>query len=120
MVGRLFGRRREELAPAAESVLASKLSRLFAVMHKRDEPEVSTDAAAEAISARSGVLVSAADLERLRSGDKTDPTVDQLRAIAAFFGVAERYLLTAGPVPDVDASLELLRALRDAGVRWSP
>lgn len=121
-VSRLFGRRRrggQVVAVADQSVLASKINLLFDVMHKRGEPAVSTDTAAAAISARSGVPMSAVDLARLRSGDKIDATEDELRAIASFFGVAERYLLTAGPVPEIDASLSRLRALRDAGVRRS-
>ncbi|MFV8169703.1 hypothetical protein [Mycolicibacterium peregrinum] len=104
---------------AGESLLASKINLLFDVMHKGGEPALSTDAAAAAISVRSGVSVSAVDLARVRSGDKINATADELRAIASFFGVAERYLLTAGPVPEIDASLNRLRALRDAGVRWS-
>lgn len=96
---------------------ATKINRLFEVMHKRGEPPVSTRAAAEAISDQSGVHIGVEDLEALRSGDKTDPTTAELSAIARFFGVSERYLLSAGPVADIEAQLGLLRGLRDAGIR---
>lgn len=98
------------------SELATKINRLFEVMHKRNEPPLSTRAAAEAISAHSGVHIGVADLEGLRSGDKSDPSDAELGAIAGFFGVSERYLLSAGPVADIEAQLSLLCELRDAGI----
>jgi transcriptional regulator with XRE-family HTH domain len=99
------------------AVLALKINLLFDVLHKRAEAPLTTEAAADAIAAQSGVPISAADLNALRSGANTDPNNEQLGAIAEFFGVPKDYLLAAGPVPDIDAQLNLLRDLRDAGIR---
>jgi hypothetical protein len=97
--------------------LALKINRLFEVMHKRGEPPLTNSAAAELISSESGVPLTGTDLARLRSGEKIDPGGAELRAIAKFFGVPESYLVAAGTDPDLNAQLNLLRVMRDAGVR---
>jgi ESX-1-secreted protein regulator len=101
----------------ARGELALKINRLFEVGHKRDEPPLTNSAAAELISSESGVPLTGTDLARLRSGEKVDLTGAELRAIAKFFGVPESYLATTGTDPDLDAQLNLLRVMRDAGVR---
>lgn len=98
--------------------LARKIDRLFEVMHKRDAPPMSTATAAAAITAKTGVPLSAARLEALRSGDNdAAATHSELAAIARGFGVSPIYLTTAGPAPEIDAQLDLLQALRDTGVQ---
>jgi hypothetical protein len=101
----------------ARGELAMKIDRLFELMHKRDEPPLTNSVAAELISIESGVPLRGTDLARLRSGVKIDPTGDELRAIATFFGVPESYLARPGTDPRLDAQLNLLRVMRDAGVR---
>lgn len=98
------------------SELSVKLNKLFDIMRKPSDPPLSNAAAAEAITRKTGVAISAAYLWQLRSGLKTNPTVAHLRAIAQFFGVAPSYLVDPGIDPDVDAQLNLLQAMRDAGV----
>lgn len=98
------------------SELSIKLNKLFDIMRKPSDPPLSNAAAAEAITRKTGVAISAAYLWQLRSGLKTNPTVAHLRAIAQFFGVAPSYLVDPGIDPDVDAQLNLLQAMRDAGV----
>jgi hypothetical protein len=43
--------------------------------------------------------------------------VAHLRAIAEFFGISPSYLIDADVDPKIDAQLEFLQVLRDAGVR---
>ncbi|MGH3580212.1 MAG: XRE family transcriptional regulator [Mycobacterium sp.] len=86
-------------------------------MRKPSQQPLSNAAAAEAIEAKTGVSISSAYLWQLRNGMKTNPTVAHLRAIAQFFGVAPSYLVDPGIDPDIDAQLNLLEAMRDAGVR---
>nr|WP_234787700.1 MULTISPECIES: helix-turn-helix transcriptional regulator [Mycobacteriaceae] len=86
-------------------------------MRKPSDPPLSNAAAAEAITRKTGVSISSAYLWQLRTGVKTNPTVTHLRAIAQFFGVAPSYLVDPGIDPDIDAQLNLLQAMRDAGVR---
>ena len=108
-------------AAASESAelseLSIKLNKLFDTMRKPSDPPLSNAAAAEAITRKTGVSISSAYLWQLRTGVKTNPTVTHLRAIAQFFGVSPSYLVDPGIDPDIDAQLNLLQAMRDAGVR---
>lgn len=108
-------------AAASESAelseLSIKLNKLFDTMRRPSDPPLSNAAAAEAITRKTGVSISSAYLWQLRTGVKTNPTVTHLRAIAQFFGVAPSYLVDPGIDPDIDAQLNLLQAMRDAGVR---
>lgn len=94
--------------------LASKLDRLFSVMHKAAEPPLSTQAAAAAITADHGFPMTAGALDGILDGSRTDPDHAELSAISAFFGVAPEFLLTEGPVPRIESQLSLLEILRDA------
>ncbi|CQD02035.1 helix-turn-helix transcriptional regulator [Mycobacterium timonense] len=99
------------------SELSIKLNKLFQTMRKPSEPTLSNAAAAEAITRQTGVSISAAYLWQLRQGIKNNPTVAHLRAIAEFFGVTPSYLIDPGIDPKIDEQLDLLAALRDAGIR---
>ncbi|MGV7761833.1 XRE family transcriptional regulator, partial [Mycobacterium kansasii] len=57
------------------SDLAAKLNKLFEVMRKPEDPPLSNPAAAQAITEKTGVPISAAYLWQLRNGLKTNPTV---------------------------------------------
>lgn len=108
-----------ELAEGRESIdLADKLNKLFAVRHKASEAPLSNAAAAEGITAKTGVRVSAADLYGLRNRRTSNPPVAQLQAIAQFFGVTPSYLTNPGAHVHIEAQLDLLQAVRDAGVRY--
>jgi len=108
----------EAASESAElSELSIKLNKLFDTMRKPSDPPLSNAAAAEAITRKTGISISSAYLWQLRTGAKTNPTVTHLRAIAQFFGVAPSYLIDPGIDPDIDAQLNLLQAMRDAGVR---
>lgn len=102
---------------AEKSELAARLNRLFEVMRRPNTPPLSNAAAAAAITAKTGVSISPAYLWQLRSGAKTNPTVQHLRAIADYFGVPASYLLDRDVDANIEAQLEILQALRDAGVR---
>lgn len=99
------------------SDLAAKLNKLFDTMHPRGVPPVTNYAAAKGIEEKTGVSITAQYLGQLRAGKKRNPTIQHLRAIAAYFGVSARYLMEPGPSPDIESQLEVLRILRDAGVR---
>jgi len=90
------------------------LNKVFAVMHRRDTPQVSNSEAARAIS-ETGVAITAAEVEQLRTAQIVHPPVEHVSAIAAYFGVPARFLLNGDP--EVDAQLDLLRQLRDNQIR---
>lgn len=99
------------------SSLAQRLERLFDTMRRRDERPMSNNAAAKAISEKTGYKISSAYLWQLRSGKSTNPTVEPLRAIAEFFGISPSYLIDPEVDSKVDEQLELIKVLRDAGIR---
>lgn len=103
--------------PETPTDLAAKINRLFEVMRKPSVPPLSNAAAAAAITEATGVSISPAYLWQLRSGMKSNPTVQHLRAIAQFFGVSASYLLDAEHDESTEAQLNLLQAMKDSGVR---
>lgn len=92
-------------------VLSRKINRLFEVMHRRNEPAMSTEAAAAGIVERTGVSIDPAYLDRLRSGAGSTPNHAELIAIAEFFGVSPGYLTEDRP--DIEDQLTLLEIMRD-------
>jgi transcriptional regulator with XRE-family HTH domain len=55
------------------------------------------------------------DVEGIRTGDVSDPTVGQILALAGVFGVEPSYLLDRGEPSLLDE--DLVQALRDEDVR---
>lgn len=94
------------------AALSAKIERLFEVMHRRDQPALSTEAAAAGITARTHVTIDAGYLRQLRAGTGPEPSTAQLTAIAVFFGVSPAYLIEDRP--DIEDQLTLLEAIRDA------
>jgi len=61
--------------------------------------------------------VSAAYIWQLRKGVRDNPTERHLEALADSFGVPPSHFFDEDDARRVDAELELLAAMRDAGVR---
>ncbi len=101
----------------ARTELAAKINRLFEVMRRPSEPPLSNAAAAEAITRSTGTSISAAYMWQLRSGVKSNPTVQHLQAIAQFFGVPASYLIDNGADESIESQLRLLQAMKDTDVR---
>lgn len=106
---------------AAPDELARRLNKLFDVFHRRSEPALSNGEAAEAITAKTGVAVSAEDLDQLRNPAEPRGTPStgpaQLEAVEDFFGVPRGYLTDRDPHPAIAAQLDLLATLRDTNAR---
>lgn len=97
--------------------LARKIDRLFRTVHPRARTEVSYREVAKAIEDRGGPKISASYLHALRTGLKDNPTKRHLEAIAEFFGVSPAYFFDDDLAAKIDAQLELLESMRDAGIR---
>ena len=97
---------------------AAKLDRLFRTVRPGGGPrEFSYREVARGIEEQGDVTISASYLHQLRTGVKDNPTIKHLESIAAFFGVPASYFLDEQVAAEVGAELELLTAMRDAGVR---
>jgi transcriptional regulator with XRE-family HTH domain len=92
--------------------LSRRLEHLFEVVRNPRTGEPNTNA--EVARMTLGDL-SEEDVERIRSGAISDPTVGQVSALAGVFGVEPSYLLDRGKPSLLDE--ELVQALRDEDVR---
>lgn len=84
-----------------------KLTRLFAVMHRPGESAMSDRALARRIGDQGG-SISAAYLAELRTGRKTNPSLEHIRQIAQAFGVRPGYFLDEEVAERVDRELDRL------------
>jgi transcriptional regulator with XRE-family HTH domain len=97
--------------------LAAKLDYLFRHVHRRDGGEYSYRQVAGGIERAGGPTISPTYVMYLRKGERTNPTVQHLEAIATFFGVPLAYFLDDETTDRVARELELFAAFRDSGVR---
>jgi transcriptional regulator with XRE-family HTH domain len=74
------------------------------------------DEVAAGIAEQGGEPVSASYLWMLRKGQRDNPTIKAVEAIARFFGVPTAYFFDEQVTSRVDKQLELLAKLRDAGL----
>lgn len=95
---------------------ADKLNHLFAVVHPASRAEFSNVEVADAIT-DTGVTISPSYIWHLRRGDRDNPTLKHVEALAAFFKVDVTYFLDDAVTNRVDAELQVIAAMRDAGVR---
>ncbi|KJK44210.1 XRE family transcriptional regulator [Lentzea aerocolonigenes] len=98
-----------------QGLIAGKLNHLFRTV-RRGEDEYSNKTVAEAISETQGVPISHTYIWQLRTGRRDNPTVQHLSALATFFGVPVAYFLDDAETARIDQDLELLAAMREAGV----
>lgn len=97
--------------------LADRLNVLFARVPRRDGTQpYSNDGAAEELTA-GGVSVTGAYLSQLRSGKRNNPSARLLAAIAQLFGVPVTYFFDDEQASKIEAQLDTLVALRNAGVQ---
>jgi len=96
--------------------IAEKLDRLFRQVRAAGQAEPSYMAVAEAIRTVQGVSISHTYIWQLRTGRRDNPTVQHLTALATYFGVPVAYFLDDEQFRRIDAQLELLQTIRDAGV----
>jgi len=97
--------------------LADKINRLFEVMHPRGRGPLSNEEVAAEITAGGGATISASYLWLLRTGKRNNPTASHLEALARYFGVTPAYFFDEEVAGDIERELDLLKAMRDAGVK---
>lgn len=97
--------------------LAYKLDRLFTTLHPAGRGEYTLQEVIDGIRAQGGPTLSAAYLWQLRNGTRDNPRKDHLDALARFFGVNPSYFFDGEAADQYDRDLDLIGAMRDAGVR---
>ncbi|MFI9842195.1 helix-turn-helix domain-containing protein [Nonomuraea sp. NPDC051941] len=103
--------------PAPQRSLAEKLEYLFRTVREPGRREYSNEEVAAAIARDQDVSISASYIWYLRTGQRDNPTLKHLTALATFFGVPPAYFFDERIRDEVEGELALVVALRDAGVR---
>lgn len=101
---------------SAGGSLAHRLDHLFRTVAKPDGREYSHREVAEAVTT-GGEPISHSYIGQLRTGDKDNPTIRHLRALARFFGVPVEYFTSDEVAADVDLELRTLTALKELQVK---
>jgi transcriptional regulator with XRE-family HTH domain len=108
----------DEPKPPPPKSLADKLDYLFRTVHPKGRGEYTYREVAQAINDTSdGTTISASYLWQLRKGEKDNPTIKHVEALARFFGVPPSYFLDDQAADEITAQLQLLAAIRDNDVR---
>ncbi|MEU3464264.1 XRE family transcriptional regulator [Streptomyces sp. NPDC006733] len=97
--------------------LADKIDRLFDVVRGPDHTPYTHEEVARACREATGESFSATYLWQLRTGRRDNPTKRHLEALAQFFQVPPMYFFDDQQSAQIAQELQLLGALRDAGVR---
>lgn len=98
-------------------VLAERLEYLFRSIRESGRREYSNEDVAEAITRDQGVTISASYIWYLRTGQRDNPTLKHLTALATFFGVPAAYFFDDTVSEQVEGEIALVTALKDSGVR---
>ncbi|GAA2348375.1 MULTISPECIES: helix-turn-helix domain-containing protein [Streptomyces] len=99
------------------SALADRIDALFEIVRRPDRQQYSHEEVARACREATGETFSATYLWQLRTGRRDNPTKRHLEALARFFQVPPAYFFDDEQGTEIARELELLGALRDAGVR---
>ncbi len=100
--------------------MADRINRLFEVTRAAADPEDTSTAVASALSASTGVAVSANYIDELRSGREVGPDDSAvLEALAVYFDAPTSYLATqwGDEAFQYDEELSLLAQLRNNGIQ---
>ena len=98
-------------------VIAERLNHLFATLKPNGRPYTNREVADGINAQAGGQVISMQYLSQLRLGQRSVPSYEKLAAIAKFFGVDVHYFSDDITASQTDEQLEVLQALRDAGVR---
>ncbi|WP_344309630.1 XRE family transcriptional regulator [Fodinicola feengrottensis] len=104
-------------SPPSRRTISAKLEHLFHTVRKSNQREYSNDEVSAAIARDQDETISSSYIWYLRSGQRDNPTLRHLTALARFFGVPAAYFFDDEATERVEAELALLTAMKDAGVR---
>lgn len=102
--------------PGETPTFASRLDRLFRSVHPASG-EYTYEEVATAIREAGGPTISATYVWQLRKGARDNPTKNHIEALSSFFGVPAAYFFDDDLSRRIDAELDVVASLRDAGVR---
>jgi transcriptional regulator with XRE-family HTH domain len=101
----------------APRTFAERLEHLFRTVHPEGRRPYSLEEVASGIASQGYEPVSAAYIWALRKGQRENPTIRTVEALAGFFGVPPAYFFDDVLATKTDSELALLSRLREAGGR---
>ncbi|HET9059624.1 MAG TPA: helix-turn-helix domain-containing protein [Acidimicrobiales bacterium] len=101
----------------APRTFAERLEHLFQTVHPEGRRPYSLEEVASGIVSQGYEPVSAAYIWALRKGQRENPTIRTVEALAGFFGVPAAYFFDDVLATKTDSELALLSQLRQAGGR---
>ncbi|ARE78758.1 regulator [Streptomyces sp. Sge12] len=101
----------------SKEAFRERLDRLFETVHPPGRGPYSNKEVAQLLQERGGPGLSHVYLWQLRTGRRDNPTRRHLEALAEFFGVPVAYFFDDDTAGRIDAELDLVRQLRDSGVK---
>ncbi|BDD84628.1 hypothetical protein TPB0596_43910 [Tsukamurella pulmonis] len=102
-------------AEAAPLLLAQRLNSLYEREAKAGRPRTNNAIAEQLRERNPGLRVSGGYLSALRNGGRANPSIELLRALAAYFEVPVDHLTAPGT--DDEAALAAELVMREAGIR---
>lgn len=96
--------------------LAGQLDHLFSTVPRPGGRDLWTNEDAAAAMSAAGAPMSPAYLSQLRTGKRDNPSARHLAAISKLFEVPMEYFFDPDTSAKIDADLQLVVAVRDAGV----
>ncbi|MFJ7773444.1 Secondary metabolite protein [Streptomyces sp. NPDC097107] len=100
-----------------ERPFAELLDYLFREVHPKGRGPYTYAEVSKGIRDTSGVAISASAIQQLRTGTNTNPKMQTIRALAAFFGVNPGYFFDEEEAERQSAEIQVVAAMRDQGVR---
>ncbi|MGC5564838.1 Secondary metabolite protein [Streptomyces sp. FR-108] len=100
-----------------ERPFAELLDYLFREVHPKGRGPYTYAEVSKGIRDTSGVAISASAIQQLRTGTNTNPKMQTIRALAAFFGVNPGYFFDEEEAERQRAEIQVVAAMRDQGVR---
>lgn len=95
---------------------AARLSHLFETVKTPDGKPWTLSAVARVLTDRFDLPTTQSYVSQLRSGMRTNPTINYVSALATIFGVPPSYLVNSGADGLSEAEVDLITAMRAAGV----
>lgn len=101
-----------------KGLFAQRLDHLFRTVHPKDRGPYTPAEVADAINSATGKhMVSATYVWLLRTGQRDNPTLRHLLALAKFFGVPPVYFLPDQTTQERELPAEVVAALTDDNIR---
>ncbi|MGW2331603.1 Secondary metabolite protein [Streptomyces sp. NPDC001700] len=101
----------------SERTFAELLDYLFQEVHPQERGPYTYAEVAKGIGEKSGLAISASAIQQLRTGTNTNPKMQTIRALAAFFGVPAGYFFDEQVAEQTRAEIQVVAAMRNHGVR---